>query len=87
MKKLPGGRLFYWTAHLAPIRLHEEHLDAIRSGEMADEWYAGIADACWESARAREIERLKLLLRVEAGEQLRVVDRRPKRLAIVGGGA
>lgn len=83
MKKLTGGILHYWSANMAPIVLTPKHLAAIRSGAMAERWFAKVADASWANARESAIRDLKARLRAEASMELPVVDRRPTKVKLL----
>ena len=85
--RIEGGfQDFRWSASMAPIRLRREHMEAIHEDDMAEDWYAKVADECYAKARDEIARVLKVQLMAMAyGSPLRekVVDRRPSRIALV----
>jgi predicted RNase H-related nuclease YkuK (DUF458 family) len=45
--------------------LYAEHIETIRSGEMADSWFAELADRCWKVGRDQYIADLKRRIAAE----------------------
>jgi hypothetical protein len=85
MRKIVGGEVVHWSANMAPIRMHQDSWDAIRSGDMVDEWYEELADACWRQARTRAIADLKSNLKARAIIRHAPVDLRPSKLRMLRG--
>lgn len=87
LRKIAGGEPTPPGACYMPdVALTEAHIAALRDGTMSDRWFDNLADQLWKAARAQYIERMKRTLRAHAAMQLPSVDRRPSRLALVGGG-
>jgi len=83
MRKINGGQHVYWVASMPPISITQQHLDAIRSGDIDDDWFGRVVDLCFAAAREDAIKHLRGRLQAEAALRLPVVDRRPSRLVIV----
>lgn len=80
--KIDGGDVLGIPIPLR-FRLCPKNMAALRAGTVTDEWFARLADACWEATRAYAIARIKQTAMAHVAMTTPSLDRRPSKLTVL----